>query len=131
LCSGYDTSSLIHCAGEKGRGVYTAEDLVKGTIVEVSPVVVMTGEERVHLDKTTMHDYIFEWGSRRDQCCVALGYVSVYNHSYSSNCEYEMDYAYNTITIKTVRSIGAGEELTINYNGTWNNKKKVWFDVKD
>jgi uncharacterized protein len=42
-----------------------------------------------------------------------------------------MDYDYNTITIKTVRSIGAGEELTINYNGTWNNKKKVWFDVKD
>ena len=116
---------------DKGRGVYTAEDLVKGTIVEVSPVVVMTGEERVLLDKTTMHDYIFEWGSRRDQCCVALGYVSVYNHSYSSNCEYEMDYDYNTITIKTVRSIGAGEELTINYNGTWNNKKKVWFDVKE
>ncbi|TAH02619.1 MAG: SET domain-containing protein-lysine N-methyltransferase [Sphingobacteriales bacterium] len=115
----------------KGRGVYTAEDLVKGTIIEVSPVIVMTGEERVHLDKTTMHDYIFEWGSRRDRCCVALGYVSVYNHSYSSNCEYEMDYEYNTITIKTVRSIGAGEELTINYNGTWNNKKKVWFDVKD
>jgi SET domain-containing protein len=116
---------------DKGRGVYTSEDLVKGTIVEVSPVVVMTGEERVHLDKTTMHDYIFEWGSRRDQCCVALGYVSVYNHSYSSNCEYEMDYDYKTITIKTVRAIGAGGELTINYNGTWNNKKKVWFDVKD
>jgi len=115
----------------KGRGVYTGEDLDKGTAVEVSPVIVMTRAERTLLDKTTLHDYIFEWGPKKDHCCVALGYVSVYNHSYASNCEYEMDYDYKTITIKTVRAIGAGEELTINYNGTWNNKKKVWFDVKD
>lgn len=115
----------------KGRGVYTAEDFGKGTIIEVSPVIVMTKEERVLLDQTTLHDYIFEWGPKRDHCCMALGYVSVYNHSYSSNCEYEMDYDEDTITIKTVRSIAAGEELTINYNGSWNNSKKVWFDVKD
>lgn len=115
----------------KGRGVYTGEDLPKGTVVEVSPVIVMTGSERLLLDKTALHDYIFEWGPRRDHCCMALGYISVYNHSYSSNCEYEMDYDYVTISIRTVRSIPAGEELTINYNGTWNNKKKVWFDVKD
>jgi SET domain-containing protein len=62
---------------------------------------------------------------------MALGYVALYNHSYSSNCEYEMDYGDDLITIRTVRAIGAGEELTINYNGSWNNKKKVWFDVKD
>jgi hypothetical protein len=29
-----------------------------------------------------------------------------------------------------MRAIPAGDEITINYNGTWNNKKKVWFDVK-
>jgi uncharacterized protein len=115
----------------KGRGVYTAEAFGKGAIIEVSPVIVMTKEERVLLDKTTLHDYIFEWGPKRDHCCMALGYVSVYNHSYTSNCEYEMDYDDDTITIKTVRSIAAGEELTINYNGSWNNSKKVWFDVKD
>lgn len=115
----------------KGKGVYTGEDLAKGTVLEVSPVIVMSKEERVLLDKTRLHDYIFEWGSKRDQCCMALGYISVYNHSYSSNCEYEMDYDYDTISIKTVRAIPAGEELTINYNGTWNNKKKVWFDVSE
>lgn len=123
-------SLFIAPVPDKGRGVYTAEDLAKDTVVEVSPVIVMTKDERILLDKTTLHDYIFEWGPQRNHCCVALGYVSVYNHSYSSNCVYEMDYDYDTITIKTVRSVGAGEELTINYNGTWNNKKKVWFDVK-
>jgi hypothetical protein len=29
-----------------------------------------------------------------------------------------------------VRVIENGEELTINYNGDFNDGKKVWFDVK-
>jgi len=61
---------------------------------------------------------------------MALGMVPLYNHSYTSNCEYFMDYDTNTIFIQTVRDIAVGEELTINYNGTWNNTDKVWFDVK-
>ena len=24
----------------------------------------------------------------------------------------------------------SGEELTINYNGDWNNNKRIWFDAK-
>ena len=40
-----------------------------------------------------------------------------------------MDFAEDTIQIKTVREIQAGEELTINYNGDWNDGKGVWFDV--
>lgn len=59
---------------------------------------------------------------------MALGYVPVYNHSYRSNCEYFMDYDDETITIKTVRVVRHGEELTINYNGDWNDSKKVWFE---
>jgi SET domain-containing protein len=61
---------------------------------------------------------------------MALGYVPVYNHSYRSNCEYEMDFGNQVIKIKTIRSIEAGEELFINYNGDWNNSKKIWFDTK-
>jgi hypothetical protein len=90
----------------------------------------MSNNERVLLDQTLLHDYIFEWGEKKDQCCVALGYVSIYNHSYRSNCEYEMDYKKELISIKTMRSIKAGEELFINYNGDWNNEKKIWFDAK-
>jgi hypothetical protein len=60
--------------------------------------------------------YIFEWGDDIKQGIVALGYVSMYNHTSPSNCEYEMDYKKETITIKTIRAIKAGEELTINYS---------------
>ena len=121
---------FIETSGSMGRGVFTSENIEAGTIIEVSPVIVMSLEERRLLDQTLLHDYIFEWGTKKDQCCMALGYVPVYNHSYKANCEYEMDIALQNITIKTVRFIKAGEELFINYNGDWNNSKPLWFDAK-
>ena len=61
---------------------------------------------------------------------MALGYVPVYNHSYKSNCEYEMDFETELIQVKTICTVKAGEELFINYNGSWNDEKPVWFDTK-
>ncbi|MBL7745024.1 MAG: SET domain-containing protein-lysine N-methyltransferase [Chitinophagaceae bacterium] len=121
---------FIGPAGAMGRGVFTSENIEESTIVEIAPVIVMSREERRLLDQTLLHDYIFEWGTKNDQCCMALGYVPVYNHSYRSNCEYEMDFGNNTISIKAIRFIKAGEELYINYNGDWNDSKPVWFDTK-
>ena len=120
----------IEKSNEKGRGVFTKQTIPANTIIEISPVIVMSAEERTLLDQTLLHDYIFEWGKDNKQCCMALGYVPVYNHSYRSNCEYEMDFENEIIRIKTIRVVEAGEELFINYNGDWNNAKKIWFDVK-
>ena len=121
---------FIAPSGEKGRGVFTSERLSKNTIIEISPVLVMNKEERKLLDQTLLHDYIFEWGEQKNECCMALGYVPLYNHAYKSNCEYEMDFDEQIIRIKTVRSIKASEELFINYNGNWNDGKPVWFDAE-
>ncbi len=113
----------------KGKGVFTREKIAAGTVVEISPVIVMSKEDRVHLDKTLLHDYIFEWGKDSDQCCMALGIIPIYNHSYKSNCEYFMDFEEASMFIKTVKLIKPGEELTINYNGNWNDGRKIWFDA--
>lgn len=117
-------------AGEMGRGVFTSENIKQGTVIEESPVIVMTAGERKLVDQTILHDYIFEWGIKKNKCCMALGYVAVYNHSYKSNCEYEMDFDKQTITIRAVHFIKAGDELFINYNGNWNDTKPVWFEAK-
>jgi uncharacterized protein len=114
---------------EKGRGMFTEENIPAETIVEIAPVIVMSNTDRAHLDKTLLHDYIFEWGEKQAQCCMALGHIPIYNHSYESNCDYIMDYDEQTIIIQTVRDIAANEELTINYNGDWNDTKKIWFDA--
>ena len=114
----------------KGRGVYATAALKKNTIIEIAPVIVMSKKDRTYIDQTLLHDYIFEWGTKGDECCMALGYVPLYNHSYQSNCEYEMDFSKQLIKVKTIRAIDAGEELLINYNGDWDNVKPVWFEVK-
>lgn len=113
-----------------GKGVFTAEFLEAKSIIEVAPVIVMSANDRKLLDQTLLHDYIFEWGNDRKLCCMALGYVPMYNHSFMSNCNYEMDYEEDKIYIKTVRDIQAGEELFINYNGDWNDPKPLWFEAE-
>jgi uncharacterized protein len=112
------------------RGVFTSEDIKSGTVIEISPVIVMDALHRQQLDQTPLHDYIFEWGDSKEQCCMALGYVPVYNHSYESNCEYEMDYDNRQISITAMRDIKTGEELFINYNGDWDDPRPLWFKAK-
>jgi len=120
----------IRTTTNKGRGVFTTEAIEADSVIEIAPVIVMSKEDRVELDKTLLHDYIFEWGPDKTTCCMALGLVPIYNHDYKSNCDYFMDFDEQYIIIKTVRAIKAGEELTINYNGDWDTEKKVWFDAK-
>lgn len=113
----------------KGRGVFTNIDLNPMEIVEISSVLVLGPDERKAVEQTELYNYIFEWGEDQQSCCVAWGYISMYNHSYTSNCEYIMDFNTRTISIQTIRPIQKGEELTINYNGDWDNAEKVWFDT--
>lgn len=115
---------------EKGRGVFTEKQIEAGTVIETAPVLVMNPDDRPLLDQTILHDYIFEWQpDGMDLCCMALGWIPMYNHSYCANCEYFMDYDDQTMYIQTVRNIESGEELTINYNGDWDDDKKIWFDA--
>lgn len=111
----------------RGRGVFALQRLPEGLLLETAPVIVMPGQQRSLIDQTLLHDYIFIWGEAEDHCCMALGYVALYNHAAPANCDYLMDFEGQTISIITVREIAAGEELFINYNGDWNNDKPVWF----
>ena len=121
---------VVAPSDKRGRGVFTSKSIPSNTIIEISPVLVVSAAERAIIEKTKLFSYIFEWGKTRKQGCLALGYVSLYNHAYKSNCDYEMDFDHHIITIKTVRKIKKGEELFINYNADPNDKTKLWFDAK-
>ena len=114
----------------RGRGVFAKTSIKAGVVIEIAPVIVMNAKDRKLLDQTLLHDYIFEWGDSKKECCMALGYVSLYNHSYEANCVYEMDFKKQEISIKAVRNLREGEQLFINYNGESNSEAPVWFDVK-
>lgn len=115
---------------ERGRGVFTTEALATDTVIEVSPVLVLAPEDRARVEQTVLFNYIFEWGTDLKSACVALGYLSVYNHSYQANCIYEMDFEQELMQIRTVKPVAAGEELFINYNAMPDDDTPIWFEAK-
>ncbi len=120
----------IKCSSKRGRGVFTKEPIPAGTIIEVAPVVVLPVKEVDNILETKMANYVFKWGESERKIGVVLGWGSIYNHSYKSNCEYSPNFKKDTLTIKTVRAIKKNEELFVNYNCDWDNEKPVWFNVK-
>lgn len=115
-------------SGNKGRGVYSSKNIAAGTIIEISPVIVLSSKERKTIEQTKLYNYIFEWGISNRQGAIGLGYVSLYNHSYDANCDYDMDYDNLLMTIRTVKAVKKGTELCVNYNAAPADKTPVWFD---
>ncbi len=110
-----------------GRGVFTSKNIAAGTVLEISPVIVLTGKERAIVETTKLYNYLFEWGKTRKMGALGMGYLSMYNHDYQSNCDYEMDFTTSVMTIRTVKAVKKGEELCINYNADPNDATLVWF----
>ncbi len=119
----------VAISNNKGKGVFTTEKIKANTLIEISPVLVFRKKEVVNIEKTMLFNYLFEWGKLRKKRALGLGYISLYNHSYTANCDYEMDFDFNTIKIIAVKDIEKGAELFINYNADPNNKTLVWFET--
>lgn len=110
-----------------GRGVFTSDDLPKGILLEICPVILLPKKDFQAIHNSHLHDYYFAWTQAMDECAIALGFGSLYNHACPSNAEFEIDYDNETIDFRTVADIPAGTEITVNYNGHFDNRKKLWF----
>jgi SET domain-containing protein len=111
----------------KGRGVFARRDICKGEVIERVPMLVMSAREfEEDLSGSSLSNYCFAWG--RNQVALALGYGSIYNHSYTPNARYE-DVGPQTKVFKALRAIAPGEEITVNYNGKPGSRSRVWFKV--
>jgi uncharacterized protein len=111
----------------KGRGVFARRLIRKGEVIEQVPVLVLpTAEIRDGSDWTTLGGYCFVWD--RDNVALALGYGSLYNHSYRPNARYD-DVGQQTKVFTALRHIAPGEEITVNYNGEPEDKAPVGFEV--
>lgn len=114
-----------------GRGVFTSEDIPAGSIIEISPVIVLPAKDVAHIHATKLHDYYFIWGKKDKKCAIVLGYGSIYNHSYHPNAQYRADYNGKTLDFFALTDIKAGEEITVNYSGDPEGERRVWFEVKE
>jgi SET domain-containing protein len=113
----------------RGRGVVATRKFKKGEILEIAPVFVFPAKDDKLIGETKLNGYTFRWGDRGKLSALAMGCGSFYNHSYDANAKYQGTYEDDTIEFLAVKDIEAGEEITINYNGSPKNKKPVWFDV--
>jgi uncharacterized protein len=111
----------------KGRGVFARRLIKKGEVIERVPMIVMSAKEyEEDLSGSRLSNYCFAWG--RNQVALALGYGSIYNHSFSPNARYE-DVGPQTKVFLALRVIESGEEITVNYNGKPKSRSAVWFKV--
>jgi SET domain-containing protein len=110
-----------------GTGVFARRDLAPGDEVECCPVIVCPAGEEAMLEQTQLRGLYFHWDD--EGVAVALGFGSLYNHSWSSNARYEADLDAELIRIVCVRPIAAGEEVTINYTGEPDGIGDLWFDA--
>jgi SET domain-containing protein len=111
-----------------GKGVFAARDISEGEIIEICPVLLFPKAQLPDVRRTVLDDYYFDWGDDGEWYAVCLGYGSLYNHSYTPNAEYGMDFDAQTIDFYCLRDITAGSEILVNYNGDADNQTKVWFE---
>jgi uncharacterized protein len=100
----------------KGRGVVAERHIPAGATIERPPVLVVPASEAPLIRDTRLAHYYFEWGDDCKQAAIALGYGSLYNHSYTPNARYEFRDAEECLEFIALRDIKLGEEITINYN---------------
>ena len=112
----------------KGRGVFASAPIPAGAVLDRAPVLIVPHEQRALLDRTVVHDYYFQWDDgpeHEGRGAVALGLVSLCNHSARPNARAQRNPKRLTLDLIAVAPIGAGEEITIDYGCA------LWFDPQD
>lgn len=111
--------------GEFNRGVFATRFISKGELIHEAPVIPYPNEEHPFIEQTILSDYVFEYGA--NHTAVLLGYGSLFNHSYTPNATYDINFANHTFDFYAYTEIHAGEEILINYNGEVDNNDPLWF----
>ncbi|PFN98152.1 SET domain-containing protein-lysine N-methyltransferase [Bacillus sp. AFS076308] len=112
-----------------GRGIFATRNISKGELIHEAPIIISPSDEYKYLKKTIFIEYVFWWGENLEECALALGYGSLFNHSYTPNGLYKLNLTQKTIDFYAHTDIKEGEEIMINYNGDPENDTPVWFDV--
>jgi uncharacterized protein len=123
----YQTRIFVGLAGEKGRGVFSAEPIPAGTLVENSIALPISAEESDLMENSvpSLARYLFAWNEEDEKNSAALvtGFASMYNHAAPGNLRIERDLKNSLMSFFAARNIEAGEELTIDYG------IPLWFET--
>jgi SET domain-containing protein len=110
-----NTNLFVSYAGHKGRGVFTSKVLKKDDLIEICPVIELSYKEHQSLSGHTLENYTFVWNTSKKNVAIVLGFGSLYNHSAKPNADYIKKIKEGVMVYKALKTIKAGEEITIDY----------------
>jgi uncharacterized protein len=113
------------------NGVFSRTAFKQGEIIECCPLIVFPAEDMEFLQYTNLYNYYALKSKENLPPVLALGFGSIYNHSSPSNAEYKIELDEKRLIVTAVCSIAANTEITINYNGAFDNDNKVAFVPKN
>jgi uncharacterized protein len=120
-----DKSKILNA----GRGVYAMCGIKKGEIIESCPVIEIPGNEISDLSQSFLINYFFFFGKNKERLEIALGFGSIYNHSYKPNAKFEIRPKGKVIDFVALRDIGKDDEITVNYNHNGIPNSPLWFEA--
>jgi len=112
-----------------GRGVYARRDIKKDEIIEKCPIIEVPKRDMANLRESILVTYFFYFGKNKERLAVALGFGSIYNHTYKPNAKYKIKHTEKTIDFIALNDIKKDEEITVNYNSNPKNKRPLWFET--
>lgn len=128
------TSDKIYISQSKrpkaGRGVFAGVDIKKGELIERCPVIDVPKYDVSSLRESILVTYFYYFGKIKERLVIALGFGSIYNHSYEPNAIYNENHKERVMDFAALKTIKKDEEITVNYSsGNLKNKNPLWFKV--
>jgi hypothetical protein len=103
----------------KGRCLFAGELIAEGGVIDTNSVLMFPKSQTEEL-KPPLQCYPFAWDHLCD--CIALGSVSIANHSNEPNAYLQRDHVNLLIRLVANRGIEKGEEITYHY------RVPLWFE---
>lgn len=112
-----------------GRGVFANTDISKGQIIETCPYLEIPETEIESTAAGYLHNYIYFFGPDKERALLALGFGSIYNHTYTPNAIYKIKPKQKIIEFISVQDIPKDTEITVNYIQNSPASGPLWFEM--
>lgn len=108
-----DGTVEVRASARHGRGLFARRHLVADEVAVEVPALVLDPHETDALADHPLASYLVAWED--GSSAVPFGAVSFTNHAARPNAHLVVDHDALTVSLVTLRSVRAGEELTIDY----------------
>ncbi len=120
-----DKSKILNA----GLGVFARRDIKKDEIIERCPIIELPKFDMANLNESILVTYFFYFGKNKERLAIALGFGSIYNHTYKPNAKYRIRQKNKTIDFIALNNIKKNDEITFNYNnGDPKDKIPLWIE---